>query len=64
MEAESVFLFAHSQSRLSRSAKYYLEKDLRDKFQAERIDDFCSVLSSTTASVEEQAGAGQRPDGG
>lgn len=64
MEAESVFLFAYSQSRLNRSAKYYLEKDLQDKFQAERIDDFCSVLSSTTASAEEQAGAGQRPDGG
>ncbi|XP_060744510.1 tektin-1 [Tachysurus vachellii] len=52
------------QIRLNRAAKYYLEKDLRDKFQAERIDDFCSLLSSTTASGEEQAGAGQRPDGG
>ncbi|KAB5550630.1 hypothetical protein PHYPO_G00055990 [Pangasianodon hypophthalmus] len=52
------------QIRLNRSAKYYLEKDLRDKFQAERIDDFCSLLSSTAASVEEQAGAGQCADGG
>lgn len=59
-----VFLFAHSHSRLNRSAKYYLEKDLRDKFQAERIEEFCSLLSSTTASVEEKAPAGQCADGG
>uniref|UniRef100_A0AAR2KLV6 Tektin n=1 Tax=Pygocentrus nattereri TaxID=42514 RepID=A0AAR2KLV6_PYGNA len=43
------------QIRLNRSAKYYLEKDLRDKFQAERIDDFCSMLTSTSANVEEAA---------
>uniref|UniRef100_W5ULF1 Tektin n=1 Tax=Ictalurus punctatus TaxID=7998 RepID=W5ULF1_ICTPU len=52
------------QIRLNRSAKYYLEKDLRDKFQAERIEEFCSLLSSTTASVEEKAPAGQCADGG
>ncbi|GAA6086429.1 tektin-1 [Tachysurus ichikawai] len=52
------------QIRLNRAAKYYLEKDLRDKFQAERIDDFCSLLSITTASTKEQAGTGQHPDGG
>lgn len=63
-EVECVFLFAHSHSRLNRSAKYYLEKDLRDKFQAERIEEFCSLLSSTTASVEEKAPAGQCADGG
>lgn len=64
MEVESVFLFAHSHFRLNRSAKYYLEKDLRDKFQAERIDDFCSLLSSTTASAEGHSGARQSADGG
>ncbi|XP_062872833.1 tektin-1 [Trichomycterus rosablanca] len=47
------------QIRLNRSAKYYLEKDLRDKFQAERIDDFCSMLSSTSASLEEQIRSAQ-----
>lgn len=50
--------------RLNRSAKYYLEKDLRDKVQAEHIDDFCSLLSSTTVSAEEQAGAGPIADEG
>lgn len=34
-------------SRLNRSAKYFLEKDLQGKFQAEKIDDFCSILTST-----------------
>uniref|UniRef100_A0A3B4DSZ1 Tektin n=1 Tax=Pygocentrus nattereri TaxID=42514 RepID=A0A3B4DSZ1_PYGNA len=52
------------QIRLNRSAKYYLEKDLRDKFQAERIDDFCSMLTSTSANVEEQIGAAQFTAGG
>ncbi|KAI4902340.1 hypothetical protein NFI96_014072 [Prochilodus magdalenae] len=52
------------QIRLNRSAKYYLEKDLRDKFQAERIDDFCSMLTSTPASVEEQTGVAQFTAGG
>ncbi|KAF7700392.1 tektin-1 [Silurus meridionalis] len=50
------------QIRLSRSAKYYLEKDLRDKFQAERIDDFCSLLSSTTESADYPSGVGQNTD--
>ncbi|XP_030633677.1 tektin-1 [Chanos chanos] len=42
------------QIRLNRSAKYHLEKDLRDKFQAEKIDDFCSILTSTSSSIEGQ----------
>ncbi|XP_010892088.2 tektin-1 [Esox lucius] len=42
----------NEQIRLNRSAKYYLEKDLRDKFQAERIDDFCSVLTNTSPSID------------
>ncbi|KAJ7990265.1 hypothetical protein DPEC_G00298530 [Dallia pectoralis] len=42
----------NEQIRLCRSAKYYLEKDLRDKFQAERIDDFCSALTNTSLSID------------
>ncbi|TSK49663.1 Inositol polyphosphate 5-phosphatase K [Bagarius yarrelli] len=52
------------QIRLNRSAKYFLEKDLRDKFQAQNIDDFCFLLSSTTATAEMQAGARQSPNEG
>ncbi|XP_072547640.1 tektin-1 [Salminus brasiliensis] len=52
------------QIRLIRSAKYYLEKDLRDKLQAERIDDFCSMLTITSASAEEQTGTAQFTAGG
>ncbi|XP_067222267.1 tektin-1 isoform X2 [Chanodichthys erythropterus] len=37
----------NEQIRLIRSVKYYLEKDLQDKFHAERIDDFCSLLTNT-----------------
>ncbi|XP_075052764.1 tektin-1 [Mixophyes fleayi] len=32
--------------RLSRSARYLLEKDLKDKFQALKIDDHCSTLTN------------------
>ncbi|XP_066533685.1 tektin-1 [Hoplias malabaricus] len=52
------------QIRLNRSAKYYLEKDLRAKFQAERIDDFCSMLTSTSASTVEQTELEQVTAGG
>ncbi|XP_051521398.1 tektin-1 [Myxocyprinus asiaticus] len=38
----------NEQIRLIRSVKYYLEKDLQDKFQAERIDDFCFLLTNTS----------------
>uniref|UniRef100_A0A3B3QEQ7 Tektin n=1 Tax=Paramormyrops kingsleyae TaxID=1676925 RepID=A0A3B3QEQ7_9TELE len=36
------------QIRLNRSMKYWLEKDLRDKFQAEQIDDHCCILSRSS----------------
>uniref|UniRef100_A0A8C1D9L6 Tektin n=1 Tax=Cyprinus carpio carpio TaxID=630221 RepID=A0A8C1D9L6_CYPCA len=39
----------NEQIRLIRSVKYYLEKDLQDKFQAERIDDFCALLTNILA---------------
>ncbi|KAG9264883.1 tektin-1 [Astyanax mexicanus] len=52
------------QIRLIRSAKYYLEKDLRDKFQANRIDDICSMLTVTSANAEEQIGTAQFTAGG
>ncbi|XP_048838139.1 tektin-1 isoform X2 [Brienomyrus brachyistius] len=37
------------QIRLNRSMKYWLEKDLRHKFQAEQIDDHCCILSRSSA---------------
>ncbi|XDV32049.1 hypothetical protein PO909_002948 [Leuciscus waleckii] len=43
----------NEQIRLIRSVKYYLEKDLQDKFQAERIDDFCSLLTNTSPDLKE-----------
>ncbi|KAL4647560.1 tektin-1-like [Arapaima gigas] len=39
------------QIRLNRSVKYYLERDLRDKVQAEQIDDYCSNLSNTSTNI-------------
>ncbi|XP_063061879.1 tektin-1 isoform X2 [Engraulis encrasicolus] len=51
----------NEQIRLNRSAKYYLEKDLQDKFKAENIDDFCSVLTSTYPDSE-STGAGAAMD--
>ncbi|XP_071214540.1 tektin-1-like [Salvelinus alpinus] len=42
----------NEQIRLNRSAKYYLEKDLRDKFQAEQIDGFCSILTNTSLNID------------
>lgn len=35
-------------SRLLRSANYYLGKDITDKFYALRIDDKCSSLKNTS----------------
>ncbi|NP_001007398.2 tektin-1 [Danio rerio] len=43
----------NEQIRLIRSVKYYLEKDLQDKFQAEHIDDFCSLLTNTSPDLNE-----------
>ncbi|XP_075450578.1 tektin-1 [Ascaphus truei] len=39
------------QIRESRSAKYSLEKDLTDKFQALKIDNFCSTLTNNTPDI-------------
>ncbi|XP_062408048.1 tektin-1 [Sardina pilchardus] len=44
------------QIRLNRSAKYYLEKDLQGKFQAEKIDDLCSILTNTNPKIDSSAG--------
>jgi tektin-1 len=33
---------------LLRSAKYYLQKDKKDKFQANNIDNTCAVLNNET----------------
>ncbi|KAL2096098.1 hypothetical protein ACEWY4_008246 [Coilia grayii] len=46
----------NEQIRLNRSAKFYLEKDLQDKFKAEKIDDFCAILTSTYPNTEGAAG--------
>ncbi|TRY87579.1 hypothetical protein DNTS_005972 [Danionella cerebrum] len=42
----------NEQIRLIRSVKYYLDKDLQDKAHAERIDDFCSLLTNTSSGVD------------
>lgn len=39
---------ATEQIRLLRSAKYYLDKDRKDKFQANNIDNTCASLENTT----------------
>ncbi|CAL8350389.1 unnamed protein product [Lota lota] len=36
------------QIRLNRSAKYHLEKDLKDKFQAQSIDDLCTLMTNNS----------------
>ncbi|KAJ8369273.1 hypothetical protein SKAU_G00093010 [Synaphobranchus kaupii] len=45
----------NEQKRLNCSAKFWLEKDLQQKFQAEQIDDRCSVLKSTSPSLSHTA---------
>ncbi|KAM9321517.1 tektin-1 [Gastrophryne carolinensis] len=40
------------QIRMSRSAKYSLEKDLKDKFQALKIDNHCSTLTNNTPDIK------------
>lgn len=37
--------------RLLRSAKYYLDKDRKDKFQANSIDNTCASLENTSAGL-------------
>ncbi|KAG9485804.1 hypothetical protein GDO78_008733 [Eleutherodactylus coqui] len=39
------------QIRLSRSAKYALEKDLTDKFEALKLDNHCSTLTNNTPDI-------------
>ncbi|XP_036308254.1 tektin-1 [Pipistrellus kuhlii] len=39
------------QIRLNRSAKYYLEKDLKDKFVALTIDDICFSLNNNSPNI-------------
>lgn len=40
-----------SSSRLNRSAKYNLEMDLKDKFTASKIDNYCASLTNNTPDV-------------
>ncbi|CAJ0931623.1 unnamed protein product [Ranitomeya imitator] len=40
------------QIRLSRSAKYSLEKDLKDKFEALKLDNHCSTLTNNTPDIK------------
>ncbi|KAJ7308937.1 hypothetical protein JRQ81_008216 [Phrynocephalus forsythii] len=42
---------ANEQIRLNRSAKYNLEQDLKDKFTALTIDDYCSSLTNNTPDI-------------
>uniref|UniRef100_A0A8C7IKH3 Tektin n=1 Tax=Oncorhynchus kisutch TaxID=8019 RepID=A0A8C7IKH3_ONCKI len=44
----------NEQIRLNHSAKYYLEKDLWDKFHAEQIDSFYSTRSTSTTLTPEE----------
>ncbi|KAG8590138.1 hypothetical protein GDO81_006651 [Engystomops pustulosus] len=39
------------QIRLSRSAKYALEKDIKDKFEALKLDNHCSTLTNNTPDI-------------
>lgn len=42
---------ATEQIRLNRKAKYLLEKDLKDKFQAQDIDTYCENLRNNSAEI-------------
>ncbi|XP_064152624.1 tektin-1-like [Anguilla rostrata] len=41
----------NEQTRLNRSATYFLERDLQDNFQAEQIDSFCCILTKPPPNV-------------
>ncbi|KAG2459384.1 tektin-1 [Polypterus senegalus] len=41
----------NEQIRLNRSIKYYLEKDLENKFHAQKIDEDCAVLTNNTPEI-------------
>uniref|UniRef100_A0A8D0G9I4 Tektin n=1 Tax=Sphenodon punctatus TaxID=8508 RepID=A0A8D0G9I4_SPHPU len=43
---------ADEQIRLNRSARYNLEMDLKDKFMALTIDDYCSSLTNNTPDIQ------------
>jgi len=45
------------QIRRNKSAKYYLEKDLKDKFRAKDIDEGCAELKDTTPGIHFNSGA-------
>ncbi|XP_066552009.1 tektin-1 [Amia ocellicauda] len=53
----------NEQIRLNRASKFALEKDLRDKFQAEKIDDYCTMLTSNTPEVDYSDGSGSSMTG-
>jgi tektin-1 len=46
-DSESVYVIL-SFFRLNRRAKYLLEKDLKDKFQAQDIDEYCENLKNNS----------------
>ncbi|XP_076453416.1 tektin-1-like [Babylonia areolata] len=48
---------ATEQLRLNRKAKYLLEKDLKDKFQAQDIDEYCENLRNNSAGLHLKNGA-------
>lgn len=48
-EGETRFAFF---SRLNRSAKYNLERDLKDKFTAITIDDVCFSLNNNSPNIK------------
>jgi len=47
---------AIEQIRLNRKAKYLLEKDLKDKFQAQDIDEYCENLKNNSAEIRLKPG--------
>ncbi|KAK7088197.1 hypothetical protein V1264_022138 [Littorina saxatilis] len=48
---------ATEQIRLNRKAKYLLEKDLKDKFHAQDIDEYCENLKNNSAGLHFKDGA-------
>ena len=51
MELYQFQLFLFLINRLLRSAKYYLDKDRKDKFQANGIDNTCASLENTSGGL-------------
>lgn len=46
-EHEMTLIFFYYSS-LNRSAKFYLEQDLKEKFQAQNIDNSCALMTMQT----------------